>query len=86
MIFKPRQEGRLFRSGQPLLIQPTIITSHIGIDQRTAVIVKKNLMTVIGPGSVLITDGAEHGNLPFYVLKATDRFDLATWTKLPSGN
>ena len=58
----------------------------IGIDQSTAVIVKKNLMTVIGLGSVLITDGAEHGNLPFYVLKATDRFDLATWTELPSGN
>jgi cyanophycinase len=56
----------------------------IGIDESTAVIVKKNLMTVIGLGSVLITDGVEHGSLPFYVLKAGDRFDLAKWSKLPS--
>ena len=58
----------------------------IGIDESTAVIVRKNLMTVIGLGSVLITDGAEHGSLPFYALKAGDRFDLATWSKLSAGH
>jgi cyanophycinase len=58
----------------------------IGIDESTAVIVRKNLMTVIGLGSVLITDGAEHGSLPFYALKPGDRFDLATWSKLAAGH
>jgi len=66
----------------------TVIARHpgllgIGIDESTAVVVRKNLMTVIGRGSVLITDGAEHGSLPFYVLRPGDQFDLASWSKLP---
>jgi cyanophycinase len=55
----------------------------IGIDEGTALIVRRNVMTVIGRSGVLITDGIQHGTRPFYVLRAGDRFDLATWTKLP---
>jgi cyanophycinase len=54
----------------------------IGIDEGTAVEVKRNVMTVIGIGRVLITDGAVHEGLPYYSLVAGDRFDLARWTKL----
>lgn len=51
----------------------------IGIDESTAVIVQGNTMTVIGKGLVRITDGADHGGVPFYTLKAGARFDLASW-------
>jgi cyanophycinase len=54
----------------------------IGIDESTAVTVQRNTMTVIGSGSVFITDGADHGGMPFYPLKSGARFDLATWKKL----
>jgi cyanophycinase len=51
----------------------------IGIDESTAVIVQRNAMTVIGRGSVRITDGEDHGGAPFYVLKTGASFDLANW-------
>jgi cyanophycinase len=54
----------------------------VGIDESTAVIVQHNAMTVIGRGAVRITDGAEHGGAPFYVLKPGARFDLANWRVL----
>lgn len=52
----------------------------VGIDQDTAVTVRKNLMTSLGPGFVLITDGARHDGRPYYALLPGTRFDLATWT------
>jgi cyanophycinase len=51
----------------------------VGIDESTAVIVQGNTMTVIGRGMVRITDGADHGDAPFYTLKPGARFDLASW-------
>jgi cyanophycinase len=54
----------------------------VGIDESTAVTVQRDTMTVIGKGSVRITDGADHGGMPFYVLKPGARFDLATWRAL----
>jgi cyanophycinase-like exopeptidase len=54
----------------------------IGIDESTAVTVVKNTVTVIGSGLVRISDGADHGGMPFYTLKPGARFDLATWRKL----
>jgi cyanophycinase len=50
----------------------------IGIDESTAVIVRSNTMTVIGKGTVRITDGADHGGAPFSELKPGARFDLAS--------
>jgi cyanophycinase len=37
----------------------------IGIDESTAVTVQRNSMTVIGSGTVRITDGADHGGVPY---------------------
>lgn len=51
----------------------------VGIDESTAVIVQGNTMTVIGKGTVRITDGADHGGARFQTLKPGARFDLASW-------
>jgi cyanophycinase len=64
-----------------------IVAAHpgllgIGIDESTAVVVERNVMTVIGRGTVRITDGAEHDGVPFYTLKPGARFDLANWQVL----
>src|SRR5262249_32742833 len=50
----------------------------IGIDESTALVVQRNVATVIGAGRVFITDGADHGGRPDYPLLPGDRFDLAT--------
>jgi cyanophycinase len=52
----------------------------IGIDESTAILVRGNMFTVIGPSLVAITDGAMHGSKRYYVLRQGDRFDLATWS------
>jgi cyanophycinase len=54
----------------------------IGIDEGAAVVVKGNMMNVIGENRVLITDGQYYGDNPFYPLSAGDKFDLATWKKM----
>jgi cyanophycinase len=64
-----------------------IVAAHpgllgIGIDESTAVVVEGNTLTVIGRGTVRITDGVDHDGLPFYVLKPGARFDLANWRVL----
>jgi cyanophycinase len=56
----------------------------IGIDESTAIIVQRNIATVIGTARVFITDGADHGGKPDYSLSPGDRFDLATWSGLPA--
>jgi cyanophycinase len=58
----------------------------IGIDEGTAVIVQRNTMTVVGRSVVLITTATATAGQPLYTLKAGDRFDLATWTKVPPGS
>lgn len=55
----------------------------IGIDEGTAIVVRGNRFAVIGRSKVLITDGADHAGVPYATLIAGDRFDLATWTKIP---
>ena len=53
----------------------------IGIDERTALLVRRDSATVLGVGHVFITDGADHGGKPDYALAPGDRFDLATWSR-----
>jgi cyanophycinase len=65
-----------------------VIAAHpgllgVGIDESTAVIIERNTMTVIGRGTVRITDGADHSGRPYYALKSRTRFDLATWRVPP---
>lgn len=49
----------------------------IGIYESTAIVVQKDIFTVIGKGYVAITDGNEHEGKPYYFLKAGDSFDLS---------
>ena len=56
----------------------------IGIDEATAIVVERNLMTVIGRSVVLITDGVTHDGEPYYVLQPGARFDLASWRAVPA--
>jgi cyanophycinase len=55
----------------------------IGIDEGTAILVQGDIVTVIGSNRVLVTDGVDHDGRPFYALRAADRLDLTTWTRLP---
>lgn len=57
----------------------------LGLDEGTGAVVQGNAMRVVGPGRVLVHDGADHGAAPFWCLRAGDRFDLATWTRMPAG-
>lgn len=57
----------------------------LGLDEGTGVVVQDGAMRVVGPGRVLVNDGADHGASPFWCLRAGDRLDLATWTRLPAG-
>jgi cyanophycinase len=56
----------------------------IGIDEGTAIVVRGNEFTVIGPSIVAITDGSMHAGQPYYALRRGARFDLATWSVLPA--
>jgi cyanophycinase len=56
----------------------------IGIDEGTAIRVQGNSFTVVGPSIVAITDGAMHQGKPYYLLRQGARFDLASWTVLPT--
>ena len=55
----------------------------VGLDEGTAIVVRRDAFTVIGRGRVLITDGADHAGQPFRGLRAGDRFDLARRERLP---
>jgi cyanophycinase len=57
----------------------------IGLDEGTAILVQRNIATVLGAGRVFITDGADHDGQPDYPLSPGDRFDLASWSRLPPG-
>jgi cyanophycinase len=66
-----------------------VIAAHpgllgIGINEDAAVIVRRNTMTVIGYGGVLITDGEVHDGRPWYVIERGTQFDLASWSVLPA--
>ena len=54
----------------------------IGIDDDAALIVKGDAFEVIGQGRVAIYDNVRRDGAWYYWLKAGDRFDLATWTKM----
>jgi cyanophycinase len=54
----------------------------VGVDESTAIIVQRNIATVIGRGEVFISDGATHEGAPYYALPSGARFDLATWSVL----
>jgi len=57
----------------------------LGLDEGTGVIVQGDALRVVGPGRVLVHDGADHGPSPFWCLRAGDRFSLAAWTRIPAG-
>ena len=56
----------------------------IGIDEGTAILVRGNEFSVVGPSVVAISDGARHDGMPYYLLRQGARFDLATWSVLNS--
>lgn len=49
----------------------------IGISESTAIIVQKDLFSIIGKSYVAITDGKTYDGKPYYFLKEGDVFDLA---------
>lgn len=63
---------------QLVAVHPEIL--GIGIDESTAIVVRGNGFTVIGPSLVAITDGALHDGRPYYTLRQGARFDLSTWS------
>ena len=54
----------------------------IGIDDDAAVVVKGDAFEVVGKGRVAVYDNVRRDGAWYYWLKAGDRFDLATWTKI----
>lgn len=65
----------------------TVVASHpgllgIGLDEGAAVIVRGNTLTPLNHRAVLITDGADHGDFPYYRLPPAGAFDLATWRRV----
>ena len=54
----------------------------IGIDDDAALIVKGDTFEVIGTGRVAIYDNVRRDGAWYNWLKAGDRFDLGTWTKM----
>ena len=63
---------------QVIAIHPNLL--GIGIDEGASALVQGSTLTVFGSSDVLITDGEDHGGLPFYALHPGDRFDLPTRT------
>jgi cyanophycinase len=55
----------------------------IGIDDPAALVVQGDRFEVIGSGKVAIYDNRPHPGAWYYWLSPGDRFDLATWKKLP---
>ena len=75
--------GREGDLAQVVAVNPGLL--GIGLDEGTAILVQRNIATVLGAGRVFITDGADHGGQPDYPLSPGDRFDLASWSRLPPG-
>jgi cyanophycinase len=48
----------------------------IGIDEGTAIVVRGDQAEVVGRGSVAFYNAGDRGTLPYYFLRAGDRFDL----------
>jgi cyanophycinase len=69
--------GRENDMTQIVAVHPELL--GIGIDEGTALLVRRNTATVLGRSIVMITTAIA----PPYTLSAGDRFDLATWTPLP---
>ena len=55
----------------------------IGLDDEAALVVRGNQFEVVGAGRAAIYDNVPHQGAWYYWLKPGDRFDLATWGKLP---
>lgn len=66
-----------------LLVAARLELLGVGLDEGTAVVVRRDAFTVVGRGRVLVTDAADHAGQPFRSLRAGDRFDLARWELLP---
>jgi len=64
----------------------TVVGAHpellgLGLEETTAILVRGNLLEVIGPGRVAISDGKDHDGKRYYFLKPGDRFNLKTRSK-----
>jgi cyanophycinase len=57
----------------------------IGLDDRSAVVVRGDTFEVIGRDRVGVYDGKDHGGKRYYFLAVGDRFDLKTRTPLGKG-
>jgi cyanophycinase-like exopeptidase len=53
----------------------------IGMDEKVAIVVRGDLIEVMGEGRVAIYDNQKHGGNWYYWLKPGDTFDLRTRTK-----
>ncbi|MDP1750555.1 MAG: cyanophycinase [Reyranella sp.] len=70
--------GRESDLARLVAVHPEIL--GIGIDEGTAILVRGNSISVVGPSLVAITDGAAHEGRSYYVLKQGACFDLPTWS------
>ncbi|MBV8406745.1 MAG: cyanophycinase, partial [Alphaproteobacteria bacterium] len=73
--------GREADLSRLVALHPNIL--GIGIDEGTAILVRGEVFTVVGPSVVAITDGAPHGGRAYYTLRQGACFDLASWSVLP---
>lgn len=48
----------------------------IGLDEATALVIERGIASVIGNGRVILHDGRTHGDLPYLVLHAGERFPV----------
>lgn len=58
----------------------------LGLDESTAILVRGDVLEVIGPGRVTISDNKDHAGKKYYFLRAGDRFNLKTRSRLGPRN
>jgi cyanophycinase len=54
----------------------------LGLDESTSILVRGDILEVIGPGRLTISDNKEHAGKKYHFLKAGDRFNLRTRSQL----
>lgn len=61
---------------QVVEVHPQLV--GLGLDESTSIIVQGDILEVIGPGRLTISDNKDHAGKKFYFLNAGDRFNLRT--------
>jgi cyanophycinase len=54
----------------------------LGLDESTSILVRGDILEVIGPGRLTISDNRDHAGKKYYFLNTGDRFNLRTRHKL----